>query len=202
MFHPIGSKPAVVYWRRRLLLVGLVVLVGLTMYVACSSGSSKPAAEPTSPTPTAAQQATHAASSASTTKPSGAASTLCAPAALKISAVTSTPKYKVGVQPSLELQVVNTGPRPCVQDLADSKIELQVYNGESRVWGSHDCKVEPGTSPQMLAVGTAVRRSILWTGLSSQPKCAGQRVRVGPGTYTLHALLAGRAGTTAQFTIS
>ena len=46
MFHPIGSKPAVVYWRRRLLLVGLVVLVGLTMYVACSSGSSKPAAEP------------------------------------------------------------------------------------------------------------------------------------------------------------
>ena len=43
-----------------------------------------------------------------------------------------------------------------------------MYNGESRVWGSHDCQIEPGTSPQMLPVGTAVRRSVVWTGLSTQ----------------------------------
>jgi hypothetical protein len=107
----------------------------------------------------------------------------------------------VGDQPTLALQVVNTGKAPCVQDLADAQVELQVYNGESRVWGSHDCQVQPGTSPQTLPVGMAVRRSVLWTGLSSQPKCAGQRVRVGPGIYTLLVRLSGRLGTTAEFTI-
>ena len=41
----------------------------------------------------------------------------------------------------LQLQVTNTGAQPCVQDLADKQVELRVYNGESRVWGSHDCKI-------------------------------------------------------------
>src|SRR6266516_6224951 len=182
MFHPIGSKPAMVYWRRRLLVVGLVVLAGLTMYVACSSGSTKPAAEATSNPPSTAQPASPAAT-VSTTPSASASSNACSPSVLKISAVTSASHYKVGDQPTLELQVVNTGKTPCVQDLADPQVELQVYNGESRVWGSHDCQIEPGTSPQMLPVGTAVRRSVVWTGLSSQPKCAGQRVRVGPGSY-------------------
>jgi hypothetical protein len=199
MFHPVGSKPAAIYWRRRLILVGLVVLVGLTMYVACSSGSSKPTAEATSATPTPAQSASPVTSA--TPAPPISAVNACSSAVLKISAVTSAPSYKVGDQPTLEMQVVNTGKTPCVQDLADAQVELQVYNGESRVWGSHDCQVQPGTSTQTLPVGMAVRRSVVWTGLSSQPKCAGQRVRVGPGTYTVRALLSGRLGTSAEFTI-
>jgi hypothetical protein len=100
------------------------------------------------------------------------------------------------------LQVTNTGRAPCVQDLADSQVELRVYNGESRVWGSHDCSIQPGTSERMLAVGAPVRVSIVWSGLSSQPKCAGTRQRVGAGTYTLYALLSGHEGVAAQFAVS
>ena len=44
--------------------------------------------------------------------------------------------------------------------------------------------------------------SITWSGLTSQPKCAGTRQRVGAGTYTLYASLAGHEGTAAQFIIS
>jgi hypothetical protein len=120
---------------------------------------------------------------------------------LKISAVSSAPTYAVGDQPSLAVQVVNTGKAPCVQDLADAQIELRIYSEDVRIWGSHDCQIEPGTSPQTLPVRTVVRRSVVWTGLSSQPRCAGQRVRVGPGRYTLRALLSGREGATATFII-
>jgi hypothetical protein len=207
MFHPVGSQSSAIYWRRRLLMFGLLVVTALTLYAACSSGSDGSAAQSAaktsgkpSPTPTSAQSTSQTATASAPA--TSVAASACQPAALKISALTSAPAYKVGDQPTLSLQVVNSGPTPCVQDLADRQIELQIYNGASRVWGSHDCQIEPGTSPQTLPVGTAVRRSVVWTGLSSQPNCAGQRVRVGAGMYTLRASLAGHAGTTAQFTIS
>jgi hypothetical protein len=116
--------------------------------------------------------------------------------------VGGTGKFTVGDQPVLMLQVTNVGTASCVQDLADSQIELKVYNGESRVWGSHDCKIEPGTSPSTLVAGHSVRVSITWSGLSSQPQCAGTRQRVGAGTYTLYATLSGKQGTAASFSIS
>jgi hypothetical protein len=110
--------------------------------------------------------------------------------------------YAVGAKPKLMLQVTNTAKTPCVQDLADQQIELRVYNGESRVWGSHDCQIEPGTSDRTLPVGHAVRVSITWTGLSSQKGCTTTRQRVGAGTYTLYALLSGKMGTATQFALT
>jgi hypothetical protein len=110
--------------------------------------------------------------------------------------------YSVGAEPVLMLQVTDKGPAPCIQNLADSQVELRVYNGESRVWGSHDCEVQPGTDNRTLAVGQPVRVSVTWSGLTSEPACAGTRQRVGAGTYTLYAYLAGHVGTAAQFSIS
>ena len=89
-----------------------------------------------------------------------------------------------------------------MQDLADAQIVLKVYNGESRVWGSHDCEVQPGKDPRVLSVGRAVRVSITWSGLTSQPHQCTSRQRVGAGTYTLYATLAGHTGTATQFSIS
>jgi hypothetical protein len=102
----------------------------------------------------------------------------------------------------LSLLVTDKGSAACVQNLADTQIVLRVYNGESRVWGSHDCKIEPGADKRTLMGGSTVRVSIVWSGFSSAPKCAGARQRVGVGTYTLYASLAGREGHAAQFTIS
>jgi hypothetical protein len=126
----------------------------------------------------------------------------CVAANLAVSAVVGKTSYHVGDQPLLELQVTNTGTKPCVQDLADREVELRVYNGESRVWGSHDCKIEPGTNDRTLAVQTPVRVAITWSGLTSQPNCAGTRQRVGAGTYTLYAVLSGQTGKATQFSIS
>ncbi len=104
--------------------------------------------------------------------------------------------------PMLELQVTNVGKAPCVQDLADKQIVLKVYNGESRVWGSHDCATQPGTQLRTLAVNNSVRVTITWSGLTSQPDNCKSRQRVGAGTYTLYASLSGKTGKAAQFTIS
>jgi hypothetical protein len=126
----------------------------------------------------------------------------CQSSHLDVSAVVAKPSYQVGEKPVLELQVINTSKSPCVQDLADKQVELRVYNGESRVWGSHDCQVEPGTNDQVLPMGQAVRVSITWTGLSSKKGCTATRQRVGAGTYTLYAYLSGHMGKATTFALT
>lgn len=224
MFHPVGSQPPSVYWRRRLsLLASLVVLIAMTIYVLKPGGKDEPikataadrtSTPATSTTPPASHSSTAPASHSSTPASSTSTGTHtsssspstpgpCALSKLAIKAVVGGDgKYKVGDQPLLMLQVTNTSTKPCVQDLADSQVELKVYNGESRVWGSHDCQIEPGTSPSTLTANQSVRVSITWSGLSSQPQCAGTRQRVGAGTYTLYATLAGKQGAAANFSIS
>jgi hypothetical protein len=227
MFHPIGPQAPSVYWRRRLVVFGSVVLVlvlvVLTARAALSSDGKTPTAgagsspnrpsttqttvtSPVSHTHSRTDPPSHPASSphtSATTSTSGSTAppTTCTPSQLKVAAATSAPTYAVGAQPQLMIQVTNSGPKPCVQNLADKQIVLKVYNGASRVWGSHDCEVQPGVSNRTLVVNQPVRVSVTWTGLSSQPKCAGTRQRVGAGTYTLYASLSGHTGTAAQFAI-
>lgn len=221
MFRPVGSQPPSVYWRRRLFVLGsvalLVLLIALTVKIAAGGSSDMPqgaghttplGSAPTAPASTTRGSAQPGTKTHSTTTParsdarrSSTPPASCAANDLEVQAVAGKRAYQVGDKPLLELQVTNTGAQPCVQDLADRQIELRVYNGESRVWGSHDCLIQPGTNDRTLAVGTPVRVAITWSGLSSQPGCAGTRQRVGAGTYTVYALLAGKTGKATQFTI-
>lgn len=223
MFHPVGSQPPSVYWRRRLVLIGsvavLIVLLALTVKTVTST-NNKPASaagshstSPPQTTPVASTSHPHTSSAPRTsaaTSPSLSSSASGSSAAplpcdwhkLAVQAVSAKSIWHVGDQPVLELQVTNVGSQPCVQDLADPQVVLTVYNGESRVWGSHDCEVQPGTDDRTLVVGQAVRVAIMWSGLSSEANCAGTRQRVGAGTYTLYAALSGHTGKATQFTIS
>lgn len=229
MLHPVGSQPPAVYWRRRLVvLAGLVLLLVLLILTARTvlSGSGGAAAmadgtgtshPPTAPasgqssTPAggvvpADQTPTSSATSTAPRSSAGASSSVaparCTSAQLAVKAVVGKPRYAVGDQPVLTLQVTNSGPAACVQDVADSQIVLRVYNGASRVWGSHDCQIQPGVDDRTLEPGKPAGFSVVWSGLTSQPKCAGTRQRVGAGTYTLYAALSGQDGKATQFVIS
>ncbi len=225
MFHPVGPQPPSVYWRRRLLLVvsivALVVLLIVTVNAVRSNGPDSAGAAGPSPAPTNTARlstrptasstvgtAIASASKVSTSATSrGSSSTVAKPPpacvvnSLKLQSVVGKSSYAVGDQPLLQLEVTNVASTPCVQDLADKQVELRVYNGESRVWGSHDCPVQSTTAVRTLAPRMPVLIAITWSGLTSQPGCKGTRQRVGAGTYTLYSSLAGRTGRAAQFTI-
>jgi hypothetical protein len=126
----------------------------------------------------------------------------CSTGQLSIGASTDAKSYSVTDSPNLALVVTNKGPAPCLTDLSDGKIELRVYSGSARVWGSHDCQIQPGTSPAMLPVSRPTTRVIEWSGLSSQPGCAGVRQRVPAGTYSVIPYLNGQRGSPAGFTFS
>ncbi|HEY3737932.1 MAG TPA: hypothetical protein VGL26_10865 [Jatrophihabitans sp.] len=156
----------------------------------------------TSQPPTSSSPPSTPATTSAPPPSTSAAPVPCAAAQLSLQAVAEKPTYAVGDQPVLGLKVTNTGPQSCVQDVADSQIELRVYNGAARVWGSHDCVIEPGTTAKVLEPNNPATFTVQWTGLSSQPKCAGTRQKVGAGTYTLYGTLAGKDGKATNFSIS
>ena len=225
MFRPVGSQPPAVYWRRRLVLLATIFVVLILLVVSArvlfgNDGSSAPPAGQGSTTKlssTPPPSTSSSRTSPSTTSSSAPASTStsrtvatpqpCASGALTVQAVADHASYQVGDKPKVMLQVTNSGSVSCTQDLADPKIELTVYNGESRVWGSHDCMILHGTNLVTLVPNAPVRVTIVWSGLSSKANTAhtasacGPRQRVGAGTYTLYAKLGAKTGKAAQFSI-
>jgi hypothetical protein len=211
MLHPVGDLAPSVYWRRRVMLLAALVLAGVSCYAlffrgggdgAPAAGGSVGASGQSPATGGSTAQTSGDASSAAATSSSPAGPQPCQPAQLTITAASSAASYPAGAKPSVAIVVTNKGPAPCVQDLSDNQIELRVYNGSARVWGSHDCLVQPGTAPATLPVGQPIRRYIQWSGLSSRPACAGTRTRVAAGRYTLFAYLAGHQGSTSTFTLA
>jgi hypothetical protein len=198
------------------MLLALVLLVLVTVYAIFlrGGGDGKPragagftASGSSSTPPTSAGHDSGSAPTSPSRSAASASSSVsgpkaCAAGQLSVAASTSARSYPAGAKPIVAIVVTNNGSAPCVQDLADRQIELRVYNGSARVWGSHDCAIQPGTADSVLPVKQPIRREVQWSGLSSQPACAGTRTRVGAGTYTLHALLAGREGTTTTFTLA
>ncbi|MDQ1731289.1 MAG: hypothetical protein QOK10_1448 [Pseudonocardiales bacterium] len=221
MLHPVGELAPSVYWRRRILIIAALVLVVLSGYAVfhtgnggsktpvAGSGTTGGAARTSGsdsasnlPTGSSSTQASSPASKTSASRSAPVVPLACSAAQLSIAAATDAKSYAVGAKPNLALVVTNKGPAPCVADLADRQIELRVYSGSARVWGSHDCQIEPGSSPETLPVGQAIRRQIQWSGLSSQPGCSSVRQRVPAGTYSVFALLTGRQGSPATFTFT
>ena len=220
MLTPRGPLPQKVYWRRRMFLAAFAVLAVVTAGVVVLGGGSDevdprltgagpvPSASPTAPpatdTTTATDASTVAAGTsagASSSAPSAADQPVqpCAAGAVTIAAATDAASYPVGASPALRIVLTNVSAAPCTADLSDQQIELFVYFGEARIWGSHDCNIEPGTAVQTLPVGQAVTREIVWTGLSSVPGCTATRQRAVAGTYTLRPTLSGVAGTPSTF---
>jgi len=169
---------------------------------AASSATDAPSSGIASPT--AGGSSSESGASAGSGSPAGSAAVPagCAAADLQIAASTSLPSYPIGASPGLNIVVTNAGAQPCVADLSDGNIVLLVYFGDARIWGSHDCSVEPGSSPQTLPVNEPLTRQIVWTGLSSNEGCTATRQRVGAGTYTLQPIFAGQPGTPTTFAIA
>jgi hypothetical protein len=220
MLHPVGKLPPAVYWRRRLVFVLLpaVLLLLLIVYVMSGDGDSpaRPAAGSTTRSGSAPSTpaSTPPARTSTPVGPGGTASSspvksttpaavaACTPANLKIQAATGKPSYPVASRPDFYIIVTNTAATACRQDLADKQIVWTIMAGDARVWGSHDCAVEPGTDLVTLAPRVAVKRAVIWSGQTSAPSCAGTRLVAQAGTYNLTAALAGRAGPAVQFSLT
>jgi hypothetical protein len=202
LLNPRGPLPPGVYWRRRLALIAVVLLVFVVGVYSCSRGDEAPAAKPVgattsvSPTPTAAatvRPTTTPTTSASPTpaksrKPDPSAP--CPDKSLTVEATADARRYAKGTRPVLTLSVTNTGRFACTRDLGQRARELRLTSGRDRVWSSDDCSPGGAADRVVLKAGEKRSFSVTWSRRRSKPECpAGQKIAA-PGTYRL----AGRLG--------
>ena len=213
MLHPVGPLPAAVYWRRRLvvLVVLLAVVAGLAWGAAAlldgraQGGTSSGAATPTElpalervvPSVTALRTpevpATRPAPPPSAPKPvatpAAAPGGPCTDDMLALE-VRTPGQAAVGSKPTFELVVANSSTVPCVRALDKELQEMVLVDATgARVWGSNDCFPESSDEPRLLAPGESVVVPLVWGGLTSEPTCTAPRVTPPPGSYVVRGRL-------------
>ncbi|MGW5574927.1 hypothetical protein ACWEVD_27320 [Nocardia thailandica] len=212
MLEPTGPLPPEIYWRRRALAVGVAVVVlavvALLIVMAARGGDSagEDAAAVTSSSTTAAPASSSAASSSSPTGPtstsaaagsstttSGApiAAEPCPDQSLAVKVTVGRPTYKLGEQPTFGIVVTNISAGVCSRDLGSGLPQVAVLSidGQRRLWASNDCN--PGGQPDVrnLKPGEQAAFTVNWLGSTSQPNCAGERIQVPAGAYSVVAQL-------------
>jgi len=156
-----------------------------------AAGGSAAGGSGTAPAPTSRQPAPQP-----TTAPKP-----CPDAELRLVVSPAQPAYLVGQAPVLRLQVRNVGTVACTRDLGAALQEVLLYHGTTRLWSSNDCYPEGERDVEVMQPGVLHTFSVTWSGLSSQPRCAGTRIRVGAGTYALVARLGSLTSPRAPLTL-
>jgi hypothetical protein len=224
VWHPVGPRPAAVYWRRRLVvLVVLLVVIGGGVWLGVAlatgrigGGDSDPAAEasPTVvrtpalervvPSLTAVRTPTPPASAAAAPRPTASAAApggACTDDMISLS-VRAPETVAVGSKPTLELVVRNASRAPCVRDLDKALQEIVLLDAAGkRLWGSNDCFPEAGPDTRTLAPGAAVAFPLVWGGLTSEPTCTAPRRPPSPGAYVLRGRLDTKVSTDTPITL-
>lgn len=191
--HPVGPLPASTYWRRRAVLLGVLVLVLLVLR-SCVGGSPRAtlAGRPgpsASPSPSSSSKAGTGPTllAAPTASPTATAVGTCSDSQLQLSSRSDASTYAVGSTPRFTLSVRNTSSVACRRDLGGDAVELLVYSGSDRIWSNRDCGKHDDRSVQLLRAGASLETSVFWSGKRSAPGCTGTPVAAKAGTYTLRA---------------
>ncbi|MFE3546493.1 hypothetical protein ACFXK0_26320 [Nocardia sp. NPDC059177] len=227
MLEPNGPLPPEIYWRRRALAIGviivaLVVVIWLAMMVARGGDSNgeNPVAQPTttesgsaaeSTTTTSASSAASATSSGSVTSTAASATSVaeqpaaqpCSDQSLALKVTVGQPTYKVGDQPAFGTVITNISSAACTRDLgAGPQFLVFTLDGQRRLWASNDCNPDGPPEVKTLDAGQQLSYKGSWFGTTSQPECAGERLPVPAGAYMVVAQLGAIRSAAEPFNLS
>ncbi|TKK78956.1 hypothetical protein FDA94_36535 [Herbidospora galbida] len=189
-----------VYWRRRVLVLTGMLVVGAVIAWVCTSGPDAPLAGaapakgtsdalivslPSPRTPSTAPSGTPTPSA--TPSPSGAPekreSGTCNPKDLVVNLTAGREIYTGAERPGFMLTVVNTAKNPCKVDVGPRALEMRITSGPARIWSTADCVSGSGIDRQTLKRGIPYVRSIEWDRNRSGDSCTARSTVAGKGTY-------------------
>lgn len=216
--NPRGPERPAVYWRRRLIVFGvllavIVLVIVLIVRLASGPGTENTAAR-TTPTPTATP-APSPAPEASTTAPIDEAATTdpgsaaaCTADQIRVEAVVNGTSFAADELPQLSLSVTNTGSAACTMNAGTSQQVFTVSSGEEPYWTSTDCQTAPSDQQVLLEPGKTVSSNppITWDRTRSAPDTCDQPrdpVPAGGASYHLNTSIGGFASAdSAQFLLN
>ena len=186
VLHPRGPLPASVYWRRRLVTLGIAFLVAVVAWRACGAGGAPTVQVSQSPSPpvsSAPSPSSVSPSPSPTASPTPAPGGPCRTTDLVVNARADAQAYPGGRRPVLTISLTNRGAAPCTYDVGQANREIRVFSGNDRVWSSDDCS--PGGAHEVvtLASGKPAAFSVTWSRKRSAPGCPSGTREAVPGTY-------------------
>ncbi|WP_063035312.1 hypothetical protein [Nocardia grenadensis] len=207
MLEPTGPLPPEIYWRRRVFAIGaLVVALAVVIWLAVtvSRGGDAPdaaavasASETTEPGPGPAASSTTATgtrasgtiSATRSSEPTPAAAGQCADQSLAIKVSVGQPTYQVGEEPVFGIVITNISGAACTRDVGSGlqRVSVHSLDGGRQLWASTDCFPDGDPDVRTLDRGEQAAFTVTWTGATSQPECAGERVQVPAGAYNVVA---------------
>ena len=202
--HPVGPEWPEVYWRRRLsLVVLLVVLVALAAFALSRVGGHDAAAAPPSGdrdrTASDAGDTDGADDAAPAAPAEQAEAEPCAPESVQVVATADAGSYPAGTTPQLGATVRNTGEQACVVDLGEPGVTLLVVSGSDRIWSSDDCQQEAAPAPVTVEPAGEQSVAVAWPRQRSAEGCPSDLAEPRPGTYQLTATVAGTTSAVVSF---
>lgn len=193
--------PAEIYWRRRLLLLALVIAL-IWLGTMAFGGGDDPKAEP-KPTATATASATSepAPTEGALTVKLTSATRSCDPEKIRV-----TPTVKPGQLTKgpveIGLVVSTTEDKACTLSPEVADLLVVISANKVAVWDSTVCKTSLLTDPVAISPGWATLAAATWSGRGSGNKCSVKEGFATPGTYTIQAgTLGGEPGKTT-FTLN
>ncbi|MFC9660946.1 hypothetical protein ACFVJ5_11970 [Nocardia sp. NPDC127606] len=210
MLEPNGPLSPEIYWRRRALAIGVIVValaivIWLVTMVArggdssgagsaaastTTSAESSPSASATSSTPSSSSSSASATPSATTSAADQPAAQPCSDQSLALKVTVGQPTYRVGDQPAFGTVITNISSAACARDLgAGPQFLVYTLDGQRRLWASNDCNQDDPAEMKTLKAGEQLSYKGTWFGTTSQPQCAGDRLQVPAGAYMVVAQL-------------
>lgn len=199
--EPHGPLPPQIYWRRRGLALGIVLLTialvtgGAYALFGRSDSAAKTAAvatpQPENKTPVippaeSSPAPTSTPASAVAPPPILQAGDDCPDSNLAVKGVSNAPQYVIGDQPKFTMVVTNIGLVACKRDVGAAVLAAYVYSLDNkRLWSNLDCAPSNETLVKTFNPGEQVTTEVTWTGMGSAPQCPLPREPIGPGTYNL-----------------
>jgi hypothetical protein len=225
VLEPTGPLPPEIYWRRRILAIGiLVVALALVIWLvvmiarggnspgdanAAASSSSAPKAVDASsakPSTSAESSAPKPSDSATTATPSGitVAQDQCPDQSLAVRVTVEQPTYRTGDQPVFGIVITNISSAACSRDVGSGlqQVSVLTLDGQRRLWSSTDCDPDGQPDVRTLNRGEQAAFTVTWSGSTSQPNCAGDRVPVPRGAYAVVAQLGSVRSSIEPFNIA
>jgi hypothetical protein len=191
LLHPKGSEPSEVYWRRRVVVIAVaVVLVLVVAWIAWPKGTGAAVPDPqqSAPVPPSAPVTPSTtgspppSSSSPSSSPSPTGPVACDPAGSNLG-VAGYQKVKQGGTQTFKVSIKNTA-APCVLQLSGSNFTFTVKSGSDQIWSTADCdKWLPTVKDVKLKQGQTYQFDLTWGLVRSKPGCKTTKDLVKPGTY-------------------
>lgn len=203
----VGPLPAAVYWRRRAVVIGVLLIAIVMFWTSCSrdpkSGASRQTPKPSGGTSTSASASPEPSSTMQTpTVPSPSAEPTLAPpttppaiaaecpdTALLLTADPAVSSLPSGAYLQMTLRVKNISATACNRDLGANLQELYLQLGTTKVWSSDVCATR-GTPSSVKTMEPSIEHSfsVTWDGKANAAGCT-NRAAPAPGRYQLFARL-------------